>query len=343
MMNKSTYHFLGFAFLLLTLTSAAQDVHFTQFTNTPMLTNVAQTGDINGEFRVGYLYRNQWNSISSPYVTSCLFADKKFMEEKLKGDFVGGGIQIIADNSADGAIKTTHFSLNAAYHHYLNKNLDRKVYGGLQLGAFQKSINPNVLVFENQFNYSASDFSGTSNGENFSTQSIVRPDVQLGAGYWMSTKKYYINCGLSAAHINRPNQSLSTQKDMLATKWVLHGDGQYNISKFLFVTPSVLVMYQKRATEFNVGGVLNYGFGKKLKENIYLKTGVWYRVGDAFNFLFGINHNNWQFNFTYDVNASKLHVASNYQGALEISMIYTHNLFNIQKNKTRIVPANRLF
>lgn len=343
MIGKIKYLFWAFCFILFSIGVNAQDVHFSQFSNTPMLINTAQTGDINGEFRVGYLYRNQWNSVANPYITSCLYADKKFLEEKLNGNFVGGGIQVLADNSADGAIKTTHFSLNASYHHYLNKNLDRKVYGGLQLGIFQKSINPNVLVFENQFNYGSADFSGTSSGENYSALSVTRPDLQLGAGYWLSDKRYYANFGLSASHFNRPNQSLSSQKDLLATKWILHGDGQYNISKFLFITPSVLIMYQKGASEFNLGGIVNYGFGKKLKENIYLKTGVWYRVGDAFNFLFGINHNNWQFNFTYDVNASNLHVASNYQGALEISMMYTHNLFNIQKNKMRTIPSTRMF
>lgn len=329
--------------MMICFSAQAQDAHFTQFTSTPMLTNAAQTGDINGEFRVGYLYRNQWNSVSSPFVTSCIFADKKFLEEKLKGNFIGGGIQIIADNTGNGALNTNHFSLNGSYHHYLNKNMDRKIYAGIQLGLFQKSINPNALVFENQFSYSNNDFSGGSNGENITTTSIVRPDVQLGIGYWLSDKKYYANFGLSAAHFNRPNQSLYAQKDLLATKWVLHGDGQYNISKFLFITPSFLFMYQKRASEFMLGGILNYGFGKKLKENIYLKSGLFYRVGDAINVLLGLNHNNWQFNFTYDVNVSKLRAATNAMGALELSITYTHNLFNIQKNKTRIVPSSRLF
>lgn len=343
MTHKTTYHFIVICLMLSCFNATSQDVHFTQFSNTPMLVNSAQTGDINGEFRVGYLYRNQWNSVANPYVTSCIYADKKFLEEKLNGNFVGGGVQVIADNSADGAIKTTHFSLNASYHHYLNKNLDRKVYGGLQLGIFQKTINPNLLVFENQFNYASADFSGGATGEYFPIQSVTRPDLQLGAGYWLSDKKYYANFGLSASHFNRPNQAINSQKDLLATKWIIHGDGQYNISKFLFITPSLLIMYQKGASEFNFGGIINYGFGKKLKENIYLKSGVWYRVGDSFNFLFGINHNNWQFNFSYDVNASHLHVASNYQGALEISMMYTHNLFNIQKNKMRTIPSTRMF
>ncbi|MCX6180558.1 MAG: type IX secretion system membrane protein PorP/SprF, partial [Bacteroidetes bacterium] len=138
-------------------------------------------------------------------------------------------------------------------------------------------------------------------------------------------------------------QSFTSNKDRLSPKLIIHADGQYNISKYLFVTPSVMFLFQDKAKQFNVGAVVNRGFGKSLKENIYLKAGLWYRVGDAFNFLVGVNHNNWQFNFTYDVNASSLYVASNFNGALELSIIYTHNLFNIQKNKLKTIPCNRLF
>lgn len=93
----------------------------------------------------------------------------------------------------------------------------------------------------------------------------------------------------------------------------------------------------------NIGAMINRGFGKTFKENIYLKAGIWYRLGDAVNFLVGMNHNNWQLNFSYDLNASRLYVASNYTGALELSIVYTHNLFNTQKSKINIVPCNRHF
>ncbi|MFM7022644.1 MAG: PorP/SprF family type IX secretion system membrane protein [Flavobacteriales bacterium] len=334
---------VAIACILSFASSFAQDVHFSQFTSAPMALNPALTGDINGEFRLGYLYRNQWNSVASPFISSTFYADKKFLEEKLNGDFIGAGFSLISDNTGSGSLSMLHFGLNSSYHHFLNKTQTRKVYGGLQIALFQKSINPNILVYENQFNYVEADFNGTANGENLSSLSIIRPDIQIGGGYWLTEKKYYLNTGFSIAHINVPDQSFTGSKDRLAPKFILHADGQYNISKHLFITPSVMFMYQHKAKQFNIGAVVNHGFGKSLKENVYLKAGVWYRVGDAFNFLVGVNHNNWQFNFTYDVNASSLTPASNYNGALELSIIYTHNLFNIQKNKLRTIPCNRLF
>ncbi len=324
-------------------TAKSQDIHFSQFTNAPLALNPALTGDINGEFRLGYLYRNQWNSVASPFISSSVYSDKKFMEEKLKGNFVGGGLSLLSDNTGSGSLSMIHLGLNLSYHHFLNKTQTQKIFGGIQIGLFQKSINPAILVYENQFNYVDADFTGSSNGENITNTSIIRPDIQIGAGYWYNAKNYYINSGISVAHINMPDQSFTGNKDLLSPKLIVHADGQYNISKYLFITPSIMFLYQNKAKQLNIGAVINHGFGKSFKENIYLKAGLWYRVGDAFNFLVGVNHNNWQFNFTYDVNASNLYVASNYNGALELSIIYTHNLFNIQKNKLRIVPCNRLF
>jgi len=334
---------LQLCLLLLSTAALGQDLHFSQFNNAPLSLNPALSGDINGEFRIGYLYRNQWNSVASPFLSSAFFGDKKFFQDKLNGDYMGGGIALLSDNTGAGAITMTHFSVNTAYHHFLNKAQTQKISGGLQIAAFQKSIHPNLLVFENQFNYADANFSGTSNGENLNATNIVRPDIQLGATYWCSTQKYYITTGLSVAHLNMPNQSFTGARELLAPKFIVHAEGQYYISKKLTLAPSVMILYQNKAAQMNIGAMVNRGFGKTFKENIYLKAGIWYRLGDAVNFLVGMNHNNWQLNFSYDLNASGLYVASNYSGALELSIAYTHNLFNIQKSKTNIVPCNRHF
>ena len=329
--------------LLMTASAFGQDLHFSQFSTAPLSLNPALTGDFNGEFRVGYLYRNQWNSVASPFLSSSLFGDKKILQDKLNGDYMGGGIAMLSDNTGAGALTMMHFSVNAAYHHFLNKAQTQKISGGIQIAAFQKSINPNLLVFENQFNYADANFSGPTNGENLNASTIVRPDVQLGATYWYSTQKYYITSGLSVAHLNMPNQSFTGARELLAPKFIAHAEGQYFISKKLSLAPSIMILYQNKAAQMNIGAMINRGFGKTFKENIYLKAGIWYRLGDAVNFLVGMNHNNWQLNFSYDLNASRLYVASNYTGALELSIVYTHNLFNTQKSKINIVPCNRHF
>ncbi len=59
------------------LNAHSQDLHFSQFMNSPLLTNPANTGFIpDGDYRLGVNYRNQWASITAfPYKTMSAFGD----------------------------------------------------------------------------------------------------------------------------------------------------------------------------------------------------------------------------------------------------------------------------
>ena len=60
-----------FILLLLMMIAAAvytkaQDLHFSQFMNSPLVTNPANTGFIpDGDYRIGINFRNQWSSVMS--------------------------------------------------------------------------------------------------------------------------------------------------------------------------------------------------------------------------------------------------------------------------------------
>ena len=55
----------------LELAGYSQDLHFSQFFNSPLSTNPANTGFIpDGDYRLGVNYRNQWSAIMAvPYKT----------------------------------------------------------------------------------------------------------------------------------------------------------------------------------------------------------------------------------------------------------------------------------
>src|SRR5881392_4144784 len=66
----------GFCVLLFVMATgslrlSAQDLHFSQFFNSPLTTNPANTGFLpDGDYRLGINYRNQWSTIMSvPYKT----------------------------------------------------------------------------------------------------------------------------------------------------------------------------------------------------------------------------------------------------------------------------------
>ena len=55
----------------------AQDIHFSQFFEAPLLRNPALAGLFNGDLRFQMVYRNQWNSITDAYQTGSLNGEYK--------------------------------------------------------------------------------------------------------------------------------------------------------------------------------------------------------------------------------------------------------------------------
>lgn len=56
-------------FLLGRLNGVAQDLHFSQFTMTPLQLDPSITGKFGGDQRVILNYRDQWRSVAAPFKT----------------------------------------------------------------------------------------------------------------------------------------------------------------------------------------------------------------------------------------------------------------------------------
>ncbi|MBL7898477.1 MAG: type IX secretion system membrane protein PorP/SprF, partial [Crocinitomicaceae bacterium] len=69
-------------FALAATASFAQDIHFTQSQQTPMLLNPAATGLFNGWERVTVNHKNQWVNSGTKFFTTSLAADMNFFKPK---------------------------------------------------------------------------------------------------------------------------------------------------------------------------------------------------------------------------------------------------------------------
>jgi hypothetical protein len=67
----------------------AQDIHFTQFDMQPLIINPAFTGMFDGKVRAGAIYRNQWASVTVPYVTFGGYADLPLLFTENNGGLPG--------------------------------------------------------------------------------------------------------------------------------------------------------------------------------------------------------------------------------------------------------------
>src|SRR5262245_54034814 len=109
MKNVRTIVTIGICNLLFAFSISAQDLHFSQFMNSPLLTNPANTGFIpDGDYRLGVNYRNQWASITAfPYKTMSAFGDAQLFQERFNTGWMGIGGVILRDVAGSGVLTST--------------------------------------------------------------------------------------------------------------------------------------------------------------------------------------------------------------------------------------------
>src|SRR5690554_5297686 len=81
-----------------------QSYHFSQFFSTPLLTNPAHTGFIEGPYRIASNFRSQGMAGGSPIFTGYLSADISPLRNSLEGGNKAGiGIYVMNDKALNGA------------------------------------------------------------------------------------------------------------------------------------------------------------------------------------------------------------------------------------------------
>jgi hypothetical protein len=99
MFFKSPYKLvLMFVATCLMLSAKAQDIHFSQFFEAPLLRNPSLAGIYTGDVRVQAVYRDQWNSVTNAYKTGSLNGEYKMPVGK-GDDFLTLGLQMMYDRA----------------------------------------------------------------------------------------------------------------------------------------------------------------------------------------------------------------------------------------------------
>src|SRR4249920_631694 len=87
-------------------TLRAQDLHFSQFFETPLLRNPALAGIFTGDYRIQGVYRDQWNSFTNGYRTGSFNAEYK-LPVGHTDDFLTMGLQVLYDKAGTAGLTST--------------------------------------------------------------------------------------------------------------------------------------------------------------------------------------------------------------------------------------------
>lgn len=311
-----------FIIFVMPLFSFGQDLHFSQFFNSPLVTNPANTGFIpDADFRVGGSFRNQFSSIMrQPYKTMSFFADAQVFRDRLENGWLGIGGVILSDVAGEGSLRSTKIYGSVAYHQMLgNSSL---LSAGFNLGWANKRINPSQFKFPDQYDGEFFD-SDLPTSVIFSNTSVSYFDMQAGINYaYFPHEDVYINGGYSIHHVNRPKETFFANPvdgGLIPIKHIGFLNASLKMSNRLIINPNMYYSNQSGANEW-VGG-LNGAINLKGNGDAQLIGGVYYRFRESFIPVVGFVLKNIHFVFSYDATVSNLKEYNQMRGAHEISII----------------------
>lgn len=317
---------------------AAQDTHFSMFYASPLTLNPALTGVNDGTYRAAGIYRNQWRSISTPFVTYSASFDIKLLQAKLKNDVFGVGGMFLGDRSGDGKLTMNTGMVSVAYQKGLDKNHKHFLGLGIQLGYTQKSLKYQQLAFPDQFNGTDFDLN-QSNNENIAKPNIGYFDMQAGLLH-QSTIKDVVGfmTGFSVYHLVQPKESFLGEKVKLATRFTVTEGIRIKAYKNFYITPNFIFQYQNKAQEINFGTAFEYHM-PMAKSELIASIGGWYRLKDAAIITAGLEYYKVRVMAAYDINTSTLKPATQGRGGFEIAIIYTGIIKSKSLNYPILVPC----
>lgn len=314
--------------------SISQDLHYSQFLNSPLNLNPALTAYSQANYRLILNNRNQWASVTVPYKTFSGSFDFKFLNRKKSRDYFGLGIIFNKDEAGDSHYGTTQIGLSLSWVKSLSRKNHHILSLGVQSSYFQRSIDYSQLYFPEQWNGNTSVIG--SHSEIFTTDRFTFIDFAAGVHYlYTPNRNFKLNTGISAWHITRPEQNLMSintsandplvnssdyNKARLNIKTQIYTEAEIATNTRFDILPSVYVSLQGPYKEIVIGSRFYYKIQKTRHRFMALSTGIYSRNKDALILFAGMDYKNARLGISYDINLSPLKVASQYQGGMEISL-----------------------
>lgn len=339
-----TKHILSILILtLLCQKGWSQDPQFSQFYANPLYLNPALAGGALAP-RATVNYRNQWPSLSANFVTTSFGADVF-----LPNYNSGLGVLVTMDSQGLGNLKSTDIALQYSYQIHLNDVTSLRL--GIQGGFASRTLDYFGLTFGDQYDSGGLKPGGTQDPFGKGGPNVNYAD--FGSGLMIYSDWYW--AGISAHHINRPNQAFSTiETARLPMKTSLQAGLRIPFAGYTYLgneidkekTISPAVMYRKQ------------GKYDQLDAGLYVTLepivlGAWYRgipfkrykdpvTNKALNginnhesliFLAGFRQEKFSIGYSYDLTISTL--GANSGGAHEISLSYVFEPLTPKKKRSK--------
>ena len=318
--------FIVLVLIMLKLNVAyAQDPHFSQFFEAPLLRNPSLAGLFAGDIRIQGVYRNQWGSVTTPYQTGSFNIEYKQPIGKAN-DFITTGLQILYDRAGTTNFTTTNIYPAINYHKSLNGEKSKYLSLGFMGGYVQRRLDRSKITTNDQYGPNGYN-PALPDGESFTVSSYHYWDGSFGMSYNSSingseTDNYFV--GVAYHHFNRPKNSFYQNPPVeLNPKWVASAGVRFTASETSFITLQADYSKQGDYKEAIAGATYSVNIGDNYEKPLYtIHFGGYLRWKDAFIPFLKFDYHPLSIGMSYDANISQLKTASQGRGGFELSISY---------------------
>lgn len=320
--------------LLLCLGMQAQDIHYSQFFNTPQNLSPGLTGIFKGDHRFIINFRNQWQSVPVPYLQFAGAFDTQISNKKGEKTPWTAGAIFNYDRAGDAKLGLAQFGGSFAYTHRLSKEKKHQVTFGLLGSLNQRSFQPNELIFGDQYTIKEGVNVDLQSEEAFVRSSKSFADLGGGINFRFqkNESRTHFDLGFGLFHLFEPEKNFTEEANVkLERRASFYGTANIQGTENFDFQFYGMSQFQGSHQEVLLGlGGLFYLNQQKTQE-LALQFGGFYRIQDAFILMAGLHYKPWRFMLTYDLNTSGLHQASFRRGGPEISLQYI--IIKVPKDK----------
>ena len=317
-----------------------QDIHYSQYWNSPFNISPALTGVFRGDTRYAANYRSQWASVPVDFLTFTGSIDHKFPVRGNRNGFFAGGFHFNYDQAGLSRLQMATVGLGGSYTH----QLDGGIFGtvGVAGTVNQRGFDIVDLTFDRQYNATLGQYDPTlSNGENFPNFSRFFPSFSTGLNFRFQAEKTYVlvdeltkrsrlDVGAGLFHFTRPDQGFvpDAGSDKLYLRISPYLMGVIMLGQDVDLVANFSAQFQGPYREYiGMLGTRVY-LSSKPGEQFSIQLGAGYRfheIGDALIPGIEFSYNRWNAGFTYDINISEFNVATQRRGGPEFSLRYVVN------------------
>lgn len=292
----------------------AQDIHFSQFFETPLLRNPALAGIFTGDYRVQMVYRDQWGSVTDGYKTGSVNGEYKLHVGKAD-DFLTVGGQVLFDRAGTAALTQVNLLPVINYHKSLGTEKNRYLSLGFMGGVVNRSYDRSKIITDDP------------NGEPTASTNYTYLDGSVGLSYNsnLSSKQddnFYF--GVAYHHFTKPKNTFFRDPSVaLNPKWTGSAGFRFGVAEYAYVSILADHSIQEKYQETVIGALYGLKIGPQPDDPKYvLHGGLFIRWSDALIPVLKLDYKPFAFAFSYDVNISKLKPYSYGRGGYEVSVSY---------------------